>query len=208
MEVIIDGQRNFEVRGTPADVFEVVAAISEHLSEQRLAMMSLRVDGEELRPEQVPEKLLGLDVASVRTIEVGVSPLKSLVSDCLAELEEALPHLPKACRDLAAIFHGDTPEEGYDPFTELAALWGHVKNREKLVVEALELDLNQLQVSGMNAELLHTELNQFLQEAAEAIKNGDTILLGDLLEYELAPRAEKEKDLVALLQARSAAASG
>lgn len=208
MEVIIDGQRNFEVRGTPADVFEVVAAISEHLQAQRMAMMSLRVDGAEIKPEQVMAQLQGRDVASVNSLEVGSSPLRSLVSECLAELQEALPHLPKACRDLANVFHGDKPEEGYDPFTELAALWGHVKGREKLVVEALELDLSQLQVNGVNAEQLQSELNQYLQEAADAIRNGDTILLGDLLEYELAPRAESEKDLVALLLARSAAESG
>ena len=42
-------------------------------------------------------------------------------------------------------------------------------------------------------------------EAAQAVLDGDCILIGDLLEYELAPRAEQEARIVALLQELAAA---
>jgi hypothetical protein len=69
------------------------------------------------------------------------------------------------------------------------------------VANALELDLGDLEVDGKTVQSVHTELNQFLQEAEQALKDGDIILLADLLEYELAPRAELEVSIVSLLQA-------
>jgi hypothetical protein len=84
---------------------------------------------------------------------------------------------------------------------ELAEIWGHIKSRESLVANALELDLGDLEVDGKTVQSVHTELNQFLQEAEQALKDGDIILLADLLEYELAPRAELEVSIVSLLQA-------
>ena len=61
---------------------------------------------------------------------------------------------------------------------------------------------NTIEVNGKPMAALHDELNQFLQEAEQALKDGDIILLADLLEYELAPRAELEVAIVGQLQAR------
>jgi hypothetical protein len=93
------------------------------------------------------------------------------------------------------------PQEGFDPFVELAEIWGHIKSRESLVANSLELDLGNLEVDGKTVQSVHAVLNQFLEEAEQALKDGDIILLADLLEYELAPRAELEVSIVSLLQA-------
>ena len=69
------------------------------------------------------------------------------------------------------------------------------------LADALELDAGALEVDGKTVQTIHAELNQFLQEAEQALKDGDIILLADLLEYELAPRAELEVSIVSLLQA-------
>ncbi|MBI2432481.1 MAG: hypothetical protein HYV26_06390 [Candidatus Hydrogenedentes bacterium] len=208
MEVIVDGDRGFRVEGQPVDALAVLAAINDHLHSRSRAILSLKLNGTEVAPQQVPEMLRGVPIESVETLEVGSEDLGTLINTCLSELRNVLPDLPKACRDLAAVFHGDQPDEGYQHFTQLANIWSHVKTREKLVVNALDLNLHELQVNEMTAEQMHAELNQFLEEAITAIRNGDTVLLGDLLDYELAPRAEKEAELVDLLQARAAAKSG
>lgn len=46
-------------------------------------------------------------------------------------------------------------------------------------------------------------MNKFLAEAVGALESGDLVLLGDLLEYELAPRAEAEVRITALLRERT-----
>jgi hypothetical protein len=201
MDVIVDGASNFKLQGTPADVFGAVAVVSEYLRGEGRSILSVKVDGEEFTPEVMAERLQGTPLSSVQRLEIGSESTLALVEDSLQGLLEFLPELPHICRNLAEVFQSEKPEEGFDPFVELAEIWGQVKSRQAMVANALELDAGALEVDGKSVHAIHDELNQFLQEAEQALKDGDIILLADLLEYELAPRAEVEVAIVSLLQA-------
>lgn len=201
MDVIVDGAGNYNLQGNPEDVLGAVAAVGESLRSQGRSLLSVKVDGEEFSPETIAERLKGTPLSSISRLEIGSESTTALVEDCLQGLQEFLPELPQVCRNLAEVFQGEKPEEGFDPFVELAGIWGQVKSREALVANALELDMVALEVDGKTVQFIHAELNQFLQEAEQALKDGDIILLADLLEYELAPRAELEVAIVSLLQA-------
>ncbi|MBL7644935.1 MAG: hypothetical protein JNK74_01980 [Candidatus Hydrogenedentes bacterium] len=201
MDVIVDGASNYNLQGTPEDVFGAVGAVADFLRGQGRSVLSVRVDGAEISPDNMAERLKGKALADVGRLEIGSELTSSLVEACLSGLQEFLPELPQVCRNLAEVFQGEKPEEGFDPFVELAEIWGHIKSRESLVANALELELGGLEVDGKTVQSIHAELNQFLEEAEQALKDGDIILLADLLEYELAPRAELEVSIVSLLQA-------
>jgi len=200
MEVIVDGQRNFKCTGTPETVLELIREISDFLHEQGRDIVSVVCDGRSVSPERIIGEFENLSPASVRRLEIGSEDTSSMVNTCLSELVSTLPELPAACRNLAEIFHGESPEDGFEPFEKLADIWSHIKTRELLVANALRLDLSQYHVNGLPVNTLPEQLNSFLEEAAQALRNGDCVLLGDLLEYELAPRAEQEAAIVALLQ--------
>lgn len=205
MDVIVDGERNFRFTGEPEDGLSAVAAVEAWLRDRGRAMLSVCVDGKAVQPDEIVARLGGRPVDVVETLEVRSAPITELVSRCLEELAEALPNLPDACRNLAEVFHGENPDDGFEPFEELAAIWGHIKTRELLIANALQLDLDAMSLDGASLKSLHEDLNAQLHEAAEALKNGDCILLGDLLEYELAPRAEREERIAGLLRASRAA---
>jgi len=99
-----------------------------------------------------------------------------------------------------SVFQGSEPQSGFEPFQRLAEIWEHVKSRQYLIAGALGLDFGKLEVDGRRFETMQDELNGFLAEAAGALESGDLILLGDLLEYELAPRAEQEARVTAVLR--------
>jgi len=203
MDVILDGQRDFSVTGTPSDVLAVVAAVSDHLHEKGRAILTLKADGKNVTAERLVAEFKGKALGDVTELQIESESIEKLVGDCLSELEQALPDLSKACHELAAVFQGESPEQGYEPFRRLAEIWGHVKSREIMVINALELDVNDLAVSETPFAELHEGLNNHLAEAAEALKAGDCVLLGDLLEYELAPWAETENSIVAVLQEKA-----
>ena len=207
MDVLVDGQSNFQLDGSPEDLMAVVGAVSEFLLGQDRAMISIAVDGEDVPHEDLQTYSGGHPVAGIKRIEVASRPIAEMITESLDDLEASIPELPGACRKLAAVFHGDAPEEGYDPFNALADIWSHVKQRQAMVATTLNIDLDTLALGDKRIDELHTELNGFLEEAAQAITDGDCVLLGDLLEYELAPRAENEVDIVALLREKAAAAS-
>lgn len=208
MDVILDGASNYDLQGDPEDVLSAVAAISEFLRKDGRSILSLTVDGKPIVPEEMADELKDMPTSQVKQLEVGSEDTNKLVEDCLQTLGKHLPELPNICRNLAAVFQGETPEEGFEPFVEMAELWSGIKSRQVMVTNALELDVESLSLNGKSIETIHEELNQFLEEAAQALKDGDIILLGDLLEYELAPRAEQELAIVALLQAQIPASSG
>jgi hypothetical protein len=203
MDVILDGDRDFSLTGNPADVLASVAAVSDYLHERGRAILALKVDGRSVVADRLVDELKGKALSDVAELQIESESIEKLVSDCLSELEQALPDLSKACHELAAVFQGESPEEGYEPFQKLAEIWGHVKSREILVINALELDVSELAVNETPFTELHEGLNKHLSEAVDALKAGDCVLLGDLLEYELAPRAEAENSIVAMLQEKA-----
>ena len=92
------------------------------------------------------------------------------------------------------------PEEGFEPFHHLADIWVSVKQREALIIGATAIDDADLVIGGKKTADHHNELNRFLDECAHALEKNDCVTLGDLLEYELAPRAEVEMEIFAKLE--------
>ena len=203
MEVIVDGSAGFAPAETPEDVMGMVAAIGDSLQSEGRAILSVTVDGQSLEPTKMLEALRGKALASVLKLEVASERTAKLVADSLAELESVLPELSKACHELAAVFQSADPHAGFEPFQQLASIWSHVKGRQELIAHALGFALDTLALEGKTVGALHNELNGFLAEAVAALESGDLILLGDLLEYELAPRAEAEVRITSLLRERS-----
>ena len=56
-------------------------------------------------------------------------------------------------------------------------------------------EIEELTIDGMRLEEFYTELNAILKELIEAFHAQDSVLIGDLLEYEIAPRLESIKIL-------------
>ena len=76
-----------------------------------------------------------------------------------------------------------------------------------MAANALNADLTTFEIRGQAVSEHIRELNSFLDEAAQALRDGDTVLLADLLEYELSPRAELEGEIVSLLRRQAEASA-
>ncbi len=203
MDIIVDGNRNFHLEGEPADVLAAVVAVSDFLHDQGRAIMAVKADGKDVSSDALVESFQDVPLKELNCVEVTSEELSGLIESCLTEIQSVIPDLPEACRGLAAVFQGEEPEQGYEPFEQLAGIWGTLKAREMQIANALELPLHTVEIDGISLENHHNELNGYLNEAIEAIKTGDCVLLGDLLEYELAPRAETELKIVAMLAGES-----
>lgn len=208
MDIIVDGERNFQVQGAPDNLLSVVAAASEFLRGKKRVICRVEVDGESCSADGLIEGMDKHPVGANTKICIGSEPIQTLVAACLDELDNAIPELPRVCRSLAEVFQGGEPEAGYDPFQQFAEIWRHIKMREAQVAHALDVDVASIEAGGVSFRTLHEELNRFLADAATALEAQDCVLLGDLLEYELAPRAEAEAAIVSELRARAAKFAG
>lgn len=208
MDVIVDGDRNFKLEGEPQDVLSAIAAIDKFLHERGRAILSVTADGERMGTPDSVHTIGKKPISEVGALEVVSGDVKAMVEESLEELDRVLPELPVACHSLAEIFQSSSPSEGYAPFEKLAEIWSHIKTRQMQVAKALQVSLDTLELDGKTLADIHRELNEYLEEAAAALKSGDCVLLGDLLEYELAPRAELEQKIVPLLQSLARTRAG
>ncbi|MGI6461264.1 MAG: hypothetical protein ACOX5J_14455 [Candidatus Hydrogenedentales bacterium] len=208
MELIVDGTIRALREETPASIFELVVTVGRQLQEEGRSIMTVQIDGQEISAGLLVETMQDKPTASARQIVITSADTRALVNEALSDMQSSLPELPVACQELARVFQSETPDAGYEPFQQLASLWSTIKERELMVANALEISLEELQIEGLSVKQFHDELNAFLREATEALKKQDSVLLADLLEYELAPRAEKETAIVAILQEKAEQLAG
>lgn len=202
MEVIVDGDRNAELQVEHDTVGSLLSEIDDSLRRRGRAMLKIAVDGEDIPPDGLMEALGERSLDDIQSIEVESEDLVALAQSSLREMEEVLPELSSVCHSLAEVFHSDSAEEGFEKLVQLAEIWQAVKVRQIDVVSALELDLESLKLDGVSLVECFEETSQYLGKALDALEARDCVLLGDLLEYELAPRAEIEAKIVALLQSQ------
>ena len=203
MEIIVDGKRGFNVQAESPSISDILTEIDTYLRAQGRAMQTVMADGENIPPEKMGEVFAGKNPGEIQSLEVNSEVLSALVEESLGELEDVLPELPKVCHELAEVFQSESPDEGYAIFEQLAEIWAAVKLRQQQVIKVLELEIGTLRIGDRPLEELQDELNKTLQDAAKALEAKDLISLADLLEYELAPRAEDEKRIVDLLKTYS-----
>lgn len=203
MDVKVDNNCTMSFEDTPADTLALVAAVNDHLKKQGRVIKSLTIDGLDIFPKDM-QAVADRPVGEATAVVVISEEAGAFAARVLEELEVVLPELPKACHALAAVFQGNTPTEGFEPFRKLAEIWTVVKARQLEAVEVLDCSLEDIRVEGMSLQRMHEELNGYLEEAGEALQMGDCVLLGDLLEYELAPRARQEAEVVSALRQRIA----
>lgn len=208
MEVIVDGVRESEFGGEETDLVSVLAEVSEALRQRGRAVLAVVADGRDVSPEEVAEVFADKTTDDIKSLEFKTEEAGLLVETSLNEMSEVIGELANVCHGLAEVFQGESPDEGYDTFNQLAGIWQEVKTRQQQVVNTMGLDFEALVLEGVTLAAIHSELNKYLNEAVEALEARDCVLLGDLLEYELAPRAENEAKIVALLQARLKADAG
>ena len=200
MEIIVDGKRDFSVQAESPTIVDILGEIDAYLRGQGRAMQTVTANGENVPPEKLGEVFAGKSTDEIQSLEIGSEVLSARVEESLDELEEVLPELPKVCHQLAEVFQSESPDEGYAIFEQLAEIWAAVKVRQQQIIKVLELEISTLSIDDKPFEELQEELNKSLQDAAKALESKDLVSLADLLEYELAPRAEDEKRIVDLLK--------
>ncbi len=202
MEILIDGACGFEPQERTDNAFSLIAQIFDFLREKGRGVLSVSINGVVISPEELIAQIREKPVSEIDRLEITSADMRALVDEALQELQEATTQLPDLCHQLAEIFQGENPEQAYEPFQRLAEIWGAVKTRQMQVAQAMALDIETAELRGTRFDEHHQALNQILEEAAQALQSGDCVLLGDLLEYELAPRAELEDEIVKWLKSR------
>jgi len=200
MEIIIDGIKGFTFTKPFNTLQSALNEIMDYLNKEQLAMVKLKVNEQEVYPGKSLEAIQDMNTSNIITLEINTYPILQLIEESIADLELYTPELGDLCREIAKVFQSEKPDEGFDPFQKLSGIWGEIKKRESLIINLLGSHLNKTDPTVLKIQEHHDKLNQVLEDAYKSLKNEDCIGLGDLLEYELAPLADKEPEIVKQLK--------
>lgn len=201
MKIIINGKEEFRVPENAKTLIDILEILIDYLSNNNLGLVKLRVNEQNVYPGESLKAIQNMEISNIHTLEITAIPILQLLQDSISELERYTPELSNICYGIAELFQSENPSEGLGPFQSLTEIWGEIKNREAVIVNSLSKYLKN-QESSIVGEIVehHRELNQYLDEAYKALSNEDMVSLSDILQYELAPRAEKELEIVNLLR--------
>jgi hypothetical protein len=202
MEILVDGEKDFEPPEGPVTLSAAIVEVCARVNEAGRAVLRITIDGAALSLDNFEEDLGEKSLSDAGLLEIQTESVLTLVASSIEELQEALSELPTICHQLAEVFQRGEAEEGFEKLPQLFDIWHAIKTREDQICRALHLEADRLTLDGATLPELHEGLNVELGKAVVALESQDTVALGDLLEYELAPKAEQESEIVGLLHDR------
>ena len=183
MIVTLDGERlegAFAANETLRTLIERIR--QAHLSDR--LVVSVAVDGQPLLDQQLGERLdSALD--GVERVELASADRRQLATDALREVGKRLEGTGQQQAEIAELLQaGDTPK-AMERFAGFLKAW---QACHEVIVDCSRLlgqDLTAVEYAGQPVRAHAVELADRLRELRDAFEARDTVLLGDLIRYEM-----------------------
>ena len=183
MIVTLDGRK---LDPAPADIPTLQAALDAvrdtHLADR--IIVSVQVDGRPLIGGDL-EAQLDQPLSDVSQIDLESAPPRDVALAALAEVSEELRAAAEAHGEIVEALRKDQFAEACRGFSAMLNVW---RTSQQTVLECcslLGIALEELPIGEQNLAAYLAELIARLQELRCAFEARDTVLLGDLVQYEL-----------------------
>ncbi len=121
-------------------------------------------------------------VTAIRDIE---NPKESLNT-----LTEELKKASEGISEVSILLQTGRDREAMGNIIKFSNLTGRLFRILSSLSSSGVVNINELKIGNKSSKEFYEELNSNLKELIEAFKTNDSVLIGDLLEYEIAPRIE------------------
>lgn len=196
MEFYLNGERLDITLEGEKTVGEVLRSFEETAQENNCATVGIRIDGNEVSAEEFDNAAAQelKDDTRIELTTVSQEAVTQAFKDSAAEISETVEIL----LELPALFQSGSDSKAKASIARLADVvdkFCHVTAISALFPEKF----GKISVEGKSLSDFFADLMPVFNDLNGAMESGDTVLLGDLAEYEISPRlkalAEAVKDL-------------
>jgi hypothetical protein len=174
-------------------VGDVLAALERSCGEQNATIVEIEIDGrvigvDEIDSEQAKE-ISGVETVKVRT----VSALD--IAEALAGLGAEFSRLEHELPDIPAWMQGGKKGDAYQTIQNLANAvdsFCHLAALSSLFPARFSL----MKIDGASPHEFFEKFSPVLKEFCKALEDNDIVMIGDLAEYEIAPRISAIRALI------------
>lgn len=182
MIVTLDGERLSESFPPSATLQALVDQLRPRLG-QRL-VVSLAVDGRELLDQELSDRL-GRSVEGIRQVDLTSADRWQLAADVLREVAGRINDAGQQQSVVAELLRAGNVAEGLDQFGKSLEAWQTCHKAIAQCGGLLGQDLTALDCEGRTVREHLADLAEKLRELRGAFEARDTVLLVDLVQYEL-----------------------
>lgn len=190
MEILINDAKSpikTEDHQTLGEVFDQLNAYFTRREESVLAVL---IDGNLMNPEQ--QKIIsGESVGTYEKMELQVVETRLLPVYTLEEFKPLLTEVVPASEKIAIALQSGNTSEALKDVDSLLQVWAILFQSLTDSSKLLKFKLADIKTGDSNVEALTQTLTSHLQEIKEGLTNRDYVTVADILEYEIAPAAEK-----------------
>jgi hypothetical protein len=198
-----------EIFSLKPEILSLKTLLSEELVDLKKKVSSLSEDNFPLGTDVIQDivilcEKLGIVISKVfQMLDLGFTgnaqeSIILRITDILPLYEELIPVLP----EVSTLLQKACDKDAMEIIQKLTTLIdGSISIF--LASKNLELDIfSNLEVNGMSFDSFFDSLTEHLHELVSAIENKDSVMIGDLVEYEFLPNIEEMKELLAELKNR------
>lgn len=152
----------------------------------------------------------GVEPADTRDLEAFLTKISFLLKKRIGEISNPVSELKAASLSLSQLipdienvsilFQAGKDKQAIDTVIIFIELSEKIIRLYSILKETQKVNLNDLTVESIHFNIFFEEFNDILKELAKAFELSDTVLIGDLLEYEIVPRIDTLFKFIALIE--------
>jgi len=123
------------------------------------------------------------------------APVNIIVA-ALEEADKDIPGIVENLKKVAAYLQTGSRQAAFSLFTECIEQWKQVINLFRIAESVIGVDTKEIIIEGRTLDNMQSELLELLVETKKSMEDDDAITLSDLLEYELAPNIEGQREII------------
>ncbi len=157
--------------------------------------LELTENEDRLKNTELKELLDKTSFLLQKRVQEVTTPVKTLTTTAAA-LRELIPGIS----DVSILLQTGKDKEAFNAVLAFIELSQTIVRVLAILKDMNSLDFSSITSGDENLDSFYTGFNKVLKELAEAFDSSDTVLIGDLLEYEIAPKIDTLLGFISLIE--------
>lgn len=149
----------------------------------------------QLKNPELKELLERISFLLQKRVQEVTTPIKTLTTTAAA-LKDLIPGIS----DVSILLQTGKDKEAFNAVLAFIELSQTVVRVLSILKDVNNLDFSSITSGDENLDSFYTGFNRVLKELAEAFDSSDTVLIGDLLEYEIVPKIDTLRGFISLIE--------
>lgn len=208
MQILLD-DRPYTTAGASTQTVGELAnevCLSAQRDEPRF-VVSIRCNSEPVAPQDLAE-VLQAPISRYDRLEFQTQPVAPLVRSTIEQAIHVLQDSADAREKAADLLASGQQEAAMREIQKFLQSWKQIHQTLMVISQTLRVDLDQVSVGQISLTGILDALKAHFTEMREAMTQGDFVVVGDLLRYELAEPLEQLDALLRQLSAIACAPKG